>query len=178
MNSVNKDQLLYFGKATRPHGLKGAMEAQLLNAQDSSLSNGVQVWLFPHNGKGSLPAHGEKFEVESIIFGHKVMLKLVGVSSRTELEQLLPCELYRPREELPELEEGEYYLSDLEGLNAVNPEGEVFGVIQSFYDNNAHDVVVVKLVGGGTMEIPFIEPFLIQIDLEQKLVQLRPVELI
>ncbi|NCX93470.1 MAG: 16S rRNA processing protein RimM [Gammaproteobacteria bacterium] len=48
------------------------------------------------------------------------------------------------RDELPALEEGEFYWSDLEGLEVVNLQGIVLGKIDHLLETGANDVMVVK----------------------------------
>lgn len=170
-----KEGKLYFGKATRPHGIKGLAQTHLMNQQDSSLAPGVKLWLYPLPGS-QLPEEGAEYEVSSFVIGHKVMLGLKTIADRTALEAILPFDIYRERQDLPELDEGEYYLTDLEGLDVSTTDGVVYGVIDSFYFNGAQDIVVLNLKEGGQMEVPFVEPFLEGIDFENGLVTLRPLE--
>jgi 16S rRNA processing protein RimM len=176
---MNKPEgYLHFGTSRKPHGIKGGFELFLLNTEESQLEKGSKVLLIPESSASSLASDGQEFEIEKIVFGHKVMLNLVGVNDRNEAERMLPFQLWYPRSELEPLEEGEYYLTDLHGLNVQDENSLVYGSVESFYFNGAHDVAVIKLLSGGLMDIPFIEPFLLEIDQDQSLITLKKCEMV
>jgi 16S rRNA processing protein RimM len=71
------------------------------------------------------------------------------------------------REDLPKLEPGEYYWTDLEGLSVETLSGVVLGTVAYLYLNAGHTNMVIK----GTRErhIPFMEPdFVKEISLESQ----------
>lgn len=169
---------LHFGTTRKPHGIKGGLELFLINTDESQLQKGSKVLLIPETKASTLPPEGQEFEIEKIVFGHKVMLNLVGINDRTSAENIIPFELWYPRSELMPLEDGEYYLTDLHEMRVQDENGVHYGTIQSFYFNGAHDVAVVELLIGGEMDIPFIEPFLLSIDQEQSLITLKKYEML
>ena len=58
------------------------------------------------------------------------------------------------REELPEIQEDEYYWTDLEGLQVFHRDGRLLGRVTHLLATGANDVLVVK----GNLEhlIPFV----------------------
>ncbi len=175
---MKKEDGLLFGSCTQPHGIKGGLNFRLLNTEESSLEAGSEIWIFPKTPASQLPVEGKLVKIKEIVFGHKVMVYLDGFTDRTAVENILPFDIYLARTDLPELDEDEVYLVDLEGLPVRDEQGVNFGVIESFYFNGAHDVVVITKNAGGQMDIPFIPPFLIEIDEERKFVVLKKLEFI
>lgn len=174
-----KNDQVYMGKCVKPHGIKGALHFQLINPQESTLADGSAIWLYPMAGDSSLPEAGQRFVLDKITFGHKVMAYFEGVNGRNEAEALLPFEIFQEREEFPELEPGEYYLEDLKGFDVIDQKNEqVFGRIQSFYGNGAQEVMVVRPQEGAMVEIPFVEAFIHEVDLEKKKVYVTRPQLI
>ena len=57
---------------------------------------------------------------------------------------------------LGDLEAGEYYWTDLEGLEVVATDGTVLGIIDHLFETGANDVMVVK--GDRERLVPFIRP--------------------
>lgn len=174
--AVEKEGLIYFGGSSKPHGLKGAFEFHLDPQADDILDEGLEVRLFPRSSKSVLPSEGQVFEIDRLIFGHKIMLSLKGISNRESGESLLPFDLYVQRSHFPELAEGEFYWSDLLGLEVVDPDTGSYGVIKEFYFNGAQQVAVIRLKTGGQLDIPFVEPFLGAIELEKRQITLKKVE--
>src|SRR5687768_16971198 len=103
---MEKDKLIKMGFVSQPHGLKGEAELRLLNKEDSVLDEDMQVWLFPSNEKSALHPKGQAFLIEKLRFGNKVICQFQGIKDRTELEKIIPFEVYLDREAFPEAEEG------------------------------------------------------------------------
>jgi 16S rRNA processing protein RimM len=71
-----------------------------------------------------------------------------------------------PKATLPELEDNEYYWSDLIGLEVKNQQGVGFGKVADVFETGANDVVVVK----GKIErlIPFIAQTILEVSLDNQ----------
>lgn len=161
------ERLVELGSSNRPHGIKGAFCFQLLNPQESILAKGSIITIFPKTSSSSIPPSGQELKIESIHFGNKVICYLEGVQERNRVEQMLPFNIFYPREKFPNLEKGELYLSDLIGMKVVNQQGEALGHVDSFFDNGAQSVLKVKCAHE-FFELPFVESFFPTIDLENR----------
>ena len=91
-------------------------------------------------------------------------MKLQGISDRTAALALKGQHIAIPREELPQLEEGEFYHADLIGLEVVNQQQVDFGKVIDVMQTGANDVLVVKQ-GGRERLIPFIDQAVLDVDL-------------
>ena len=100
-----------------------------------------------------------------------VLLKLVGVDGRSAAEALSGAKVWVPREALPPLEDGEYYLSDLVGARVMAPDGEVGEVVEVRLHPSV-DAIVVRLVSGELVEQVLAEPWLGRVDVEAGVVEL------
>ena len=54
-----------------------------------------------------------------------------------------------PREHFPELEEGEHWVTDIEGSSVVNREGENLGTVESVVDNGGQQVLKIEFTAEG-----------------------------
>jgi 16S rRNA processing protein RimM len=95
-----------------------------------------------------------------------VQAKLAGIDSPEEARLQAGIEIAVPRSELPPTAQGEYYWSDLEGLEAVTPEGESLGRVDHFRTTPGGDVVVVR--GDREHWIPFVKDRIVKVDLDAK----------
>ena len=66
------------------------------------------------------------------------------------------------------LEEGEYFISDIIGLNVVTDEGTDLGVITDVLQTGANDVYVVEMKNGREVLLPVIDECVLDICLEEK----------
>ncbi len=78
----------------------------------------------------------------------------VKVTDRAAAEKLTNTKLFVDRSALPPADEDEYYLADLIGLSAVDPEGHALGVVSVVHDYGAG--VSFEITGNGS---PLIIPF-------------------
>lgn len=102
--------------------------------------------------------------------GKGLIAHLEGVDDRTEAELLKGSEIAIPRAGLPELEEGEYYWHQLEGLQ-VWSSGEWLGRIDQMMETGSNDVMVIKPCAGSRDDrerlVPWLPGSVVQdIDLE------------
>ena len=100
--------------------------------------------------------------------GKGIIAKLEGFDDREIVAKLLKSEVMVSKDELPDLPQGEYYWSDLEGLEVVNLEEVSFGHIDHMMETGANDVMVVK--GDAKRLIPFVQGLYVKnVDLENKI---------
>lgn len=176
MNTDSK--LVELGYCGRPHGIKGGFSLVLYNPEDSVLSKGMSVVLVPSSENSSLDPKGELYEISNIQIGHKSILYLKGVDDRNSVEEIIPFKIFLSRDKFPALEQGEFYLSDLIGVEAFNEAGKRVGEIVSMYDNGAQSVVVIETKNKDEIELPLVDSFFVEIDIENNKVIIRPPELI
>jgi 16S rRNA processing protein RimM len=95
-----------------------------------------------------------------------VQVKLAGIDTPEDARLQVGIEIAVPRTELPPTAPGEYYWSDLEGLEAVTPEGESLGRIDHFRTTPGGDVVVIR--GDREHWIPFVKDRILKVDLDAR----------
>jgi 16S rRNA processing protein RimM len=112
---------------------------------------------------------GRSFEVLEIReTKNVVVVRFRGVNDRNAAEALNGLELYIERDNLPdeELDDDEFFYTDLEGLEAVDDQGVGYGTVSGVYDFGAGDLLELKGPGKRPVLIPFSEAAVLEIDLE------------
>lgn len=167
---MKKEDLIKLAFVSHPHGIKGEAELRLINAnpEESVLEEGMKVWLFPSSAKSKINPAGEERVLEKLRFGNKVICQFERVKDRTELETLIPFELYLDRASFPETDEDEVYLVDLVDMDVVNEEGVKVGKLESFSDNSMQYLFNVRLDTGELLTLPYVDAFFPEIDMESK----------
>ncbi len=171
----NDKNLIEFGFGLKPHGIKGGVTLKLYNENGSSLKNGSKILLKPYSSQSSLKSEGQKFTIDQIHFGNKVICYLKEIKDRNDLESILPFTVFYPREELPELDAGEFYLEDLVGLKVLDIDGNHIGKVLGHYDNGAQTVLSLSLKNQ-KVELPFVEVFFPHIHIDKGFITLNPPE--
>jgi 16S rRNA processing protein RimM len=78
------------------------------------------------------------------------------IATKEQADALRGLKLHIPRERLPEPDEDEFYLTDLVGLEARDPEGSVLGTVRSVQNFGADDMLeIAPAAGGQTWYLPF-----------------------
>jgi 16S rRNA processing protein RimM len=99
--------------------------------------------------------------------GKNVLARLEGVEDRTQADELTGCRIFINPQQLPRLEAGEYYWSDLVGLAVETVQGEPLGVIASMMETGADDVMLLS--GERERLIPFvIDQIVTEVDLDNQ----------
>jgi len=174
---MDRKSLVNLGSARKPHGLKGDVEFWTASGNDTYLEKGSKVWLYPMDGS-QLPIEGKEFAIEQIRRGNSVLIKFAGIIDRTALEKLLPFEVYSSREDFPDLEEGTFYVVDMIGLKTLNAEGEVIGKIADYYETPAQIVFTVALKNGERLELPYVDNFFTDVDIEAGTIRVHLPEIV
>ena len=95
-----------------------------------------------------------------------VLAKLEGLESPEEARLKVGFEIGVWRSQMPPPEAGEYYLSDLEGIDAFSGDGERLGRVDHFRTTPGGTVLVVK--GEQEHWIPFVKDRIVKVELDAK----------
>ena len=154
---MNKDEILPVGRITGVHGIKGEIKVALYGDLE-----GIRWTTVFLTGKEK----NEERRVERVR-PHKgaLILVLEGLTTRTEAEGLVGLEISLRKGDLPELEEDEYYYSDLVGMEVWADDGRRLGTVTNIIATGSNDVLEVHGDLGEVL-IPAIEDALLRVDLE------------
>ncbi len=74
------------------------------------------------------------------------IVRIEGVTDRTQAEKLRGLELFVDRDKLPETSADEFYYTDLIGMTAKTPEGKILGKVKAVYNFGAGDMLEIDSV--------------------------------
>lgn len=81
------------------------------------------------------------------------------------VEKYVGLNFYINREEMDDLEDGEFYLDDLIGLKVINQNKEVLGPVVEVLDLY-HPVIEIELKNGKKILMPFVKEYVKEVDEE------------
>jgi len=143
-----------------PYGVKGWIKIQPFTIDTNQLLNKKEWLIGDEKSSISYPIETSK------IHGNSIVAKLMNVDDRDAAFGLRNKTILIPKQELPTLEKGEYYWNDLMGHAVINQKQEYLGVVQTFLETGANDVLVVK--GDKEHLIPFIPHVILNVDMGKK----------
>jgi 16S rRNA processing protein RimM len=147
---------LVIGRILAPHGLKGEVEAKMMTDFPDRFGLLKTVYL------------GEELQ-PVIVEGHRfkknrVILKLVDCEDRDEAGTLRGKLIHVPLEEAMPLEEEEYYVYQILGLEVCTTEGEFLGSVDDILFTGSNDVYVVKN-DDQELLIPALSDVVVEVDI-------------
>jgi 16S rRNA processing protein RimM len=147
-------ELVPIGRVGRPHGLDGSFFVEGPSTRDDAFAKGATVYVDGEPAKIAVSKRGSQ--------GRPVIRLDRGVDRGATLAV--------PREQLPPLEEGEYYSFQLVGLAVEEEGGRVVGRVSDVLDYPANDVL--ELDSG--LSLPLVEACVRQVDLEGGRIVIAP----
>lgn len=148
--------MIVMGRVAAAFGIKGWIKVQpYTRTVDGLLEH--PVWWLGTEGKWET----NKVE-QGAVHGRSLIAKLAGYDDRDAAARVTGLDVAIPRAELPAGADGEYYWSDLIGLEVSNREGVLLGRVARLIETGASPVLAVE----GTRErlIPFVEPVVVSVD--------------
>lgn len=117
---------------------------------------------------------GEQKSPVKIIDGRKqgkgLVALLPGFEDREQAIKLVGQQIFVERDQLPPTAEGEYYWTDLEGLEVHTTNGDVLGRVDRLMETGANDVLVIR--GEREHLVPFVQgQYVKRVDLEGGLIE-------
>ena len=111
------------------------------------------------------------YKVENVRY-HKnmVLLKLEGIENPEQGELLKNAYLEIDREDAIPLEEGQYFIVDLIGLDVYTDEGKLLGKVDDIYNTGANDIYVVKDELGKQILLPGIKEVIKEVKIDEKII--------
>jgi len=154
------DDLICVGHILGAQGVKGWVKIFSNTSPRENIVN-YSPWLVEW-GTGL-----KQLGVEGRVQGKHVIARLEGIEDRSRADELFGRQLYIPQDQLPRLEQGEYYWSDLIGLTVVSLQGDALGKVVSMMETGAADVMLVN--GERERLIPFaMDDIVTEVDLENQ----------
>ena len=119
------------GRIVAPQGIRGEFRVQSFSESPQDFKSFKIV---------CDKCKSEDFHFVRVLKQNVIVAKIDGINDRNAVEELRGTELFVLREDLPSLNQGEYYQSDLIGFDVVR-DGKKIGTVDGFQNFGAGDIV-------------------------------------
>ncbi len=154
---------LLLGQVLRPHGVNGELKIRVLTDYPERIGELEAVFL----GQDTDDDAAESYPVQHIRPQNEYgLLKLEGVDSREEADMLRQLYVMVALEDAVPLEEGEFYVYQLIGLNVKTEDGENLGTLSEVLETGANHVYIVDSPQYGEVLIPALETTILKTDIK------------
>lgn len=164
-------QMFNVGKIINTHGLRGEVKVHRITDFEDRFDIGAKVYAVKDNSE----------PIELMISSHRMhkgfdLLRFQGLDSIDDVEHLKGAMLKITKDQLTELEEGEYYYFEIIGCSVYTTGGERIGEVKEILSPGANDVWVVKRKEGKDVLIPYIEDVVKKVNPDAKEIVIHPME--
>jgi 16S rRNA processing protein RimM len=150
------------GKVLSTQGTQGEVKFYYYNEVREDFLRYTSLFVVKDNVKTEIKPARVRFQ-KNLVYIH-----FEGVRGIEEAASLVNKELFVREEDLPSLEDDEYYEYQLIGLDVVNMKKEKIGSVESILHTGANDVLVVA--GPKGLAVPLVEGFIVEIDVKKGVV--------
>jgi len=161
---------ILLGKVAATHGIRGQLRVISYSGEPSNLT-GLRTVMLKDSG-GVV----QSFTVATAaVHGKKLLLALEGYTSINQVLPLVGRELYADRDQLPPLDDGEFYWCDLLGLEVRTDRGDLLGRLTDIIATGSNDVYVVT-AGEREYLIPALADVVLEVNLAAGTMTISPPE--
>ena len=153
------DKEIIIGKIVAPHGVRGDIRILPLTEKPELFLD--LEYLLLEDGK-KLTVKNARFQKRMILVTTK------EVTSMNEAELLRDKNIYIKAEDLPELEEDEFYVADLVGIPVYDLEGNQIGTFKDSLSTGSNDVYIIAVPGAKDILVPALKEYFKEINLAEK----------
>ena len=155
------EDMLQVGVITQTHGVRGEVKVFPTTDDVNRFKKLKQVIL--DTGKETMP-----LEIQSVkFFKQFVILKFKGIDNINDIEKYKRCSLYVTRKHAVPLEEDEYFIADMIGMEVCTEDGNIFGTLKDVIETGANDVYVIESAEHGEVLVPAIKECIRSVDIEK-----------
>ncbi len=161
MSSTQK--YVVIGKFGKTHGLQGWIRVYPFTETVEAMLS-YKPWYI------AVKEEREELKIDGVHpHGRAIIVHIEAVNDVDAVRYYTDKEIFVLHDQLPKLDNDEYYWSDLKGLTVVNREGVELGVIDHLMETGSNDVLVV-LGKKKQHVIPFLrEKFVLEIDFDKNI---------
>jgi 16S rRNA processing protein RimM len=149
------------GVISSSHGVKG--DAKIYPTTDD-------IYRFDRLKYCFLENKGEMIRLDVTRVKYVKGMPVVGFAQFASIDDVMRfknADLYVPREEADPLDEDEYYIADLIGMQVVTDQGQVLGTLIDVMETGSNDVYIVKTEDDREVLLPAIRDCVQDIDTDQ-----------
>lgn len=156
---------LLVGKLRKPHGVHGEIVMEVWTEFPERLEPGGTVYI----GDGHKP-----MIISGLRWHTKYMLvSLKGIFNPEIAGEFRNQWVFVRTDQIPSLDEGEYYHHQIIGLQVFSEHGTSLGVVAEILETGSNDVLVVQSAKGQELLLPVTDEVIIDIDLEGGLIKVH-----
>jgi 16S rRNA processing protein RimM len=153
---------LEIGQIVNTFGIKGMVKVKPFTNNIKRFDDLKNVYIKNRKEK-------KEYQIEEVKY-HKnmVLIKFKGIETPEDANLLRESYLLIDRSKEEPLEDGNYYIVDMIGIEVYSDKGELLGNLEDIFNTGSNDIYVVKDNQGKQILLPAISEVIKQIDIEKR----------
>lgn len=164
------EKQLQVGVITSTHGIRGEVKVFPTTNDADRFRQLNKVYLDTGREQRQLEIENVKF------FKQFAILKFKGIDNINDIEKYRGRSLLIDREDAIELEENEYYIADMLGMEVYTEDGKLFGSLRDVMETGANDVYIIESKEHGEVLIPAIKDCILEVDTKENRMKIHLME--
>jgi 16S rRNA processing protein RimM len=162
------NDIVVLGRLADPYGMQGWLRLHAFGDDPLAWAE-MPVWWISNDGESWRECKLKRLKSHA----NGLVVLLDGVVDRTAAEAMKGILVGAPREALPTTDEGEFYWSDLIGLDVINNAEECLGKVASLIETGASSVLRVVSDDNTERLLPFVAAVVLTVDKEARLIRVE-----
>lgn len=165
------NDLISIAKVLNFHGIKGEAKIGFSKGREKQIEALKKVYIKKENNFSELNVVSVRFHKQFAI------IKFKEFKTVNDVEAFKGCDIYLTKEEVENnLDDDEYLISDLIGMDVYDEDGSCIGTITAIGENLANNLLSVKDGNGKEHLVPFVKELVPIVDLKERKVVLNNIE--
>ncbi len=156
---MEKESCFQLGYITRKHGLQGEVSVFLDVDYPEDYAGMESVFLAAPDNDTLIPYFIEHIQ----ILDRKAVIKFEGIDTVEEAEGLRSSQLYLPLDQLPQLEENQFYYHEIIGYSIKDVNKGMLGKVKQIYEVPSHDLIGMQYQNKEVL-IPIKDDIILKVD--------------
>ncbi len=161
--------LVQIGRIIGAHGVGGHIKVVAVGGTEV-LFQAPAIWSIGYDPESVIPRRVAESRIHVSARGRSLIVRLDGISTRTEAETLKGAAVFVAADEGAKLHPAEEII-DLAGYTVVRSEGGSVGTVVDVRSMPAQDLLIVARADGDEVMIPWVTAFVLDVDHDQKTIR-------
>ncbi len=167
---TTEDIFVCIGKILRPVGLTGTLKVQNLSDLQHRFDGEENLYIGP-NSELAVP-----YKISTLEYRQdSVVIALEGLDSIEKVEFLRGQYCYLPRIDESWLDDDEFFVDDLIGLEVYDNQDQYIGEVKNVMNSLSNDILVVRR-NSDEILLPLVDEFIQEINLAKAFIKINPIE--
>lgn len=163
--------LISIAKILNFHGIKGEAKLGYTKGREKQIESLQKVFVKKENDYSELNVSTVRFHK------HFAIIKFKEFQTVNDVEEFKGCDVYITKEEAEKnLENDEFLISDLVGIDVYDEDGGCIGVVSAVGENSANNLLSVKDANGKEHLVPFVKELVPVVNLKENKIVINNIE--